>query len=331
MATYTPVDINVWKGRVDGETADVLRWHQVMQVVDLSLNPLPLIEDHQQGIALIGFCCDEGVRRNNGRVGAAGAPLAVRTASRNFPVIASHILMVDAGDVSCMDGDLESAQQMLGEMVSRIRHSGYLPIVLGGGHEVVYGNFIGITPLLPKQEFGLINFDAHFDLRELNPGTGATSGTGITQIKSYCNGVGNPFHYLAIGIQQYGNTKKLFDIANKMDAVYVLSENFSEDQLEHIITIVNGIISNADILQLTIDMDVFASPFAPGVSASSPNGILPNSMFKRLLRHIILSGKVASVDIAETNPIFDIDNRTSNLAASLIFDIVQAADVNTDW
>jgi formiminoglutamase len=116
-----------------------------------------------------------------------------------------------------------------------------------------------------------------------------------------------------------------------MDAVYILSENFTEDQLEPIITIVNGILGNADVLQLTIDMDVFATPFAPGVSAPSPGGIFPSSMLKRLLRHIILSGKVASVDFAETNPSYDIDNRTSRLAASLIFDIVQAADVNADW
>jgi formiminoglutamase len=331
MATYTPTGKEVWKGRIDGDEEDVLRWHQVIQPCDLENKTLPVIEEHQQGIALIGFCCDEGVRRNHGRVGAAKAPLQIRNACCNFPVFASHIMMIDAGDVSCTDGNLEAAQQLLGEKIQLIRHSGYLPIVIGGGHEVAFANFNGIIPLLPKQEFGLINFDAHFDLRQVEEGTGATSGTGISQIKSWCDAMENPFHYLAIGIQQYGNTRKLFDVANKMDAVYILSENFTEDQLEPIITIVNGILSNADILQLTIDLDVFAAPFAPGVSAPSPAGILPNSMFKRLLRHIILSGKVASVDLAETNPLYDIDNRTSRLAASLVFDIVQAADVNADW
>jgi len=50
-----------------------------------------------------------------------------------------------------------------------------------------------------------------------------------------------------------------------------------------------------------------------------------------LLRHIILSGKVASVDIAEVNPAYDIDNRTARLAAALIFDMVQAADMNAEY
>jgi formiminoglutamase len=331
MAIYTPVKKDVWKGRIDGKEEDVLRWHQVMQVSDLENNSLPVIEEHQQGIALIGFCCDEGVKRNNGRAGAAGAPLSIRNACCNFPVFASHIMMVDAGDVACPDGNLEAAQQLLGEKIQVIRHSGYLPIVIGGGHEVAFANFKGIIPFLPNQEFGLINFDAHFDLRQVQVETGATSGTGISQIKSWCDDRENPFHYLVIGIQPYSNTRKLFETANKMDAVYILSEEFTEDQIERIITIVNGILGNADVLQLTIDMDVFASPFSPGVSAPSPGGLLPNNMFKRLLRHIILSGKVASVDLAETNPLYDLDNRTSRLAASLIFDIVQAADVNADW
>ena len=110
MAIYTPVDSQVWKGRIDGDGADVLRWHQVMQVVNLDTASLPVIQEHQQGIAFIGFCCDEGVRRNNGRLGAAKAPAAIRTASCNFPLIASHIHMVDAGDVYCPDGDLQAAQ-----------------------------------------------------------------------------------------------------------------------------------------------------------------------------------------------------------------------------
>ena len=68
-----------------------------------------------------------------------------------------------------------------------------------------------------------------------------------------------------------------------------------------------------------------------GVSASAFNGISPSAMFKRLLRHIVLSGKVSSVDICELNPKFDVDYRTSRLAAAFVFDIVQAADINAEY
>ena len=51
-----------WTGRVDPEP-DSPRWHQRIRA---------LSEDSPPGLALLGFACDEGVRRNYGRVGAAG-------------------------------------------------------------------------------------------------------------------------------------------------------------------------------------------------------------------------------------------------------------------
>ena len=51
---------NPWTGRVDGSGAEHARWHDIVQIA----GPEPRF-------ALIGFACDEGVRRNGGRVGAA--------------------------------------------------------------------------------------------------------------------------------------------------------------------------------------------------------------------------------------------------------------------
>ena len=65
--------LECWTGRIDPE-ADALRWHQCIQ---------PLAADSTPGIALLGFACDEGVRRNQGRVGAAEGPVALRRALAN--------------------------------------------------------------------------------------------------------------------------------------------------------------------------------------------------------------------------------------------------------
>ncbi|MES2646127.1 MAG: formimidoylglutamase [Bacteroidota bacterium] len=332
MARYDPIPSNCWQGRVDGDTQEVLRWHQVVQCIDLANETLPVImNEHQQGVCFIGFCSDEGVERNKGRIGAKSGPAAIRKACVNLPVIASHILMIDVGDVICDHKDLETAQQMLGAKIKRIRQANFLPVVIGGGHEVAYGNFLGLEPFEQKLEFGIINFDAHFDLRKIETSIGATSGTGIWQVSEFCKKKSMPFHYLSLGIQRYSNTRQLFEMADKMDAIYFLAEDLYETNAEQIIKVVNGIISNADMLQLSIDMDVFAAAYAPGVSATSYNGITPDNLFKRIIRHVVLSGKVATVDIAETNPLFDIDARTANLAASIIFDIIQAADVNAEF
>jgi formiminoglutamase len=166
MAIYQHSDAAIWRGRVDGDEPDVLRWHQIMHCINLETDTLPVIGSKHQGVAFIGFCSDEGVRRNEGRVGAMQAPRFIREACKNFPLIASHIVLADVGDIVCDDGDLETAQQELGRLVAQVKAANYLPIVLGGGHETAWANFLGIQPDKPKQEMGVINFDAHFDLRQ---------------------------------------------------------------------------------------------------------------------------------------------------------------------
>jgi formiminoglutamase len=60
---------------------------------------------------------------------------------------------------------------------------------------------------------------------------------------------------------------------------------------------------------------------APGVSAPSAAGIgWPN--FFPLLRKVFESRKVVSMDIAELNPRYDLDNRTAKLAAAIAFEMV---------
>ena len=329
MASYQKTAPGVWSGRIDGTDLDLLRWHQIIELSEPAI--LPDLEKGQQGIAFIGFCCDEGVRRNNGRVGAGDGPQTIRNYCGNFPVVADHIRLIDAGDVYCKDGDLGKAQTLLADKLAEIVNAGYLPIVLGGGQELSYGTFQSLKPKQEGLEYGIINFDAHFDLRAIKPEEPAHSGSWVWQVQNDCKNAGIPFHYLALGIQQYSNTRRLFELAIEMGAPYFLAEHFTSDQLENILKTINGIIANSDVLHLAIDMDVFAAPYAPGVSAAGYNGISPNAMFKRLLRHVVLSGKVAAIDIAEVNPSLDTDNRTSRLAAAFIFDIVQAADINAEY
>lgn len=329
MAYYRKTDPDIWTGRIDGTEPDLLRWHQVVQVCDAG--ELPKIKNGLQGIAIVGFCCDAGVKRNHGRLGAAEGPTVIRKACCNFPLVADHIIMADAGDVVCDDDNLEEAQELMASKIASISAAGYLPIVLGGGHETALCGYKALGSLPKKSEFGVINFDAHFDLRAVDPLVGPTSGTWAWQIAEDCNQKGIPFHYLVLGVQQYSNTRRLFELALEMGAPYFKAEEFTNDQLHKMLNHINGVLANSDKLLLSLDMDVFGSSFAPGVSASSFNGISPNAMFKRLLRHIVLSGKVSTVDISEVNPFFDVDNRTSKLAAAFVFDIVQAADINAEY
>ena len=79
----------------------------------------------------------------------------------------------------------------------------------------------------------------------------------------------------------------------------------------------NTFIKEVDYLYITIDLDGFSSAYAPGVSAPSPLGFTPHFAYK-VLAFLFKSKKVISLDIAELNPDFDIDENTANLAAKII-------------
>ena len=305
-----------WQGRIDGDGAEHLRWHQVIRTLDLSMETVLV----QPSIVLLGFACDEGVRRNMGRTGAKDGPQAIRKALSNLPSHLPSLKLFDAGDIICPGTSLEEAQQQLGLAISKILTQGGFPLVLGGGHEVTYGHFLGIKKW-GSSNLGIINFDAHFDNRE--PGeNGTSSGTGFWQIEQDQKKVNSALHYLAIGIQQTGNTKALFDRANHTGTIILSAPDFNEKNQGQNTKVLREFLSKIENLYLTIDLDVFASAYAPGVSAPTALGLIPDSYFFIILNLILQSGKLRSVDFAELNPTLDQDQRTARLAAALIDHIV---------
>lgn len=131
------------KGRIDSTTdVSAFRWHQLIQFVDL--NKTIKTDSELMNICFLGFCCDEGVRRNMGRAGAAKGPLSIRKEMANWPAnFHPHAQLFDAGDILCEDGNMEEAQEALSIAVQRIRDHNMFPILLGGGHEIALGHSWG--------------------------------------------------------------------------------------------------------------------------------------------------------------------------------------------
>jgi formiminoglutamase len=304
--------MQLWQGRVDPE-ADSPRWHQRIQ---------PLVAGSPAGVALLGFASDEGVRRNHGRVGAVNGPQAMRKALAN---LAWHRQgpAYDAGDVVCADGDLDGAQSRLGQHVCALLDAGHLPIVLGGGHEVAFGSWQGIAahlgraaaPRMDAPRIGIINFDAHFDLRD--PTHVHSSGTPFAQIAEQCAARGWPFAYACLGVSRASNTRALFQRAAQLNVLVREDREIGEGSLAAITEQLQGFIADCDVIYLTIDIDVLPACEAPGVSAPAARGV-PLALLEPLLESVRDSGKLRLADLAELNPEHDIDSRTARVAARLI-------------
>ncbi|MEC3874114.1 formimidoylglutamase [Chryseobacterium salviniae] len=297
----------IWQGRLDGEE---LLFHRIFQRVKEETN-YDLIST--KDFVVHGFAVDEGVRRNKGRQGAKDAPDLIRKNMANFPVIRPDFSLLDFGNITCDDENLEDAQNNLAKNVSKVLLKNGRSVVLGGGHEVTYAHYLGLKTAFPEQKIGIINIDAHFDNREPENGIGASSGTGFWQIAQE-----GPVNSLHIGIQRNSNTLKLFDTAHQYGMKYILADEIFFENLPSVYQRINDLVERVDYLYLTICMDVFNASIAPGVSASAYNGIFADAAFMHLYKHILKSEKLLALDVAEVNPVYDIQDRTARLAATLI-------------
>jgi formiminoglutamase len=314
------VEMSAWQGRVDSEEAvAALRWHQVVVQLDEQSEPGSMV--------LLGFACDEGVKRNKGRPGAVDGPEAIRRSLANLSFQGDQPVY-DAGNIGCSDGDLEAAQMSLANTVSTLLGRDLNVTVLGGGHEIAWGSYQGIAAYLDtiKDEnstVGIINFDAHLDLR--NPAQGCSSGTPFRQIAEWCEQQGKAFRYHVIGFNPSANTTALTEYAKSKNVSWIEDVDAHLANLDKICAGLRDFMSDVDYLYVTICLDVFTAANAPGVSAPASVGISSELVIK-LLREIRslsteLEVPILLSDVAELNPQVDIDQRTARLAARLVWEL----------
>ncbi len=322
------LDRRIWQGRTDPEDGELgQRFHQKVKSAEDAKTP---------GVMLMGFACDEGVARNRGRVGAYGAPVEIRKMLANLPWHHGSLALYDNGDIHCDDHDLTRAQTLLANQVAEALKYKQFPLVLGGGHEVAWGSFQGLANYVAQKcpniapKIGIINFDAHFDLRTPSGASRAgSSGTPFSQIAEHCQKRNWPFHYACLGVSRASNTEALFNKAESLSVLAVEDTDFSAANFTAIEDQISTFIAQMDAIYLTIDMDVFPAATAPGVSAPAAHGV-DYSLIEKLIRTITDAKdadgnrKLKLADIAELNPRYDIDNHTSRLAARLVWTITRS-------
>lgn len=316
MKNYSPPQKTHWKGRESGQK---LYFHERIQLIDLLNDSLK----DKKGFAILGYACDEGVRRNKGRVGAKHGPDSIRHwLGKKACHLDSALNIYDAGNITCINGQLEITQSNTTQTISSLLANDLFPIVLGGGHDLAYAHFMGLANHLDpteKGEIGIINLDAHFDLRIDNDGP--NSGTPFYQIARYCQDHDQNLNYLCLGIQQDSNDANLFNTAYSMGVESLTLEYFKMSHWTKIEMTLLSFIDKVDHIYLTIDLDGFSSAYAPGVSAPSPFGFDPDLALK-CIETIGQSGKLLSTDLVELNPKYDIGEPTARLAAGLAIKIM---------
>ena len=247
-------------------------------------------------IALLGIPDDTGVKLNNGRPGAAEGPAAFRAALQRYGVAQPHDwdwpTIWDAGDIQIVPGDLHATHERVTEATRAIIEQGVFPIMIGGGHDLTFP-FVRAVAEYHKPMHG-IYFDAHLDVRdETGSGmpfrrlieSGAASTLRVHGLDPYANSREHTEWFLAHGGRIAGRNH---------DDYWLAQPTF-----------------------VSLDMDVFDSAYAPGVSALNPNGWTP-ALTELWIYQAGRHKQVKCFDIMELSPPHDQDARTARLAARML-------------
>ena len=317
-----------WSGRDDGPGAQHARWHTVMRPLAADLAGLgdsgssddsggsSGSEDSvgSGGVVVLGFASDEGVRRNKGRVGAADGPDALRAALGSLADPGRPL--ADAGDVVVADGDLEAGQARLGAAVAAVLDAGALPVVLGGGHAVAFGTYLGWAPSAGRERWGVLNIDTHFDLRD-DPTP--SSGTPFLQAARAEADAGRTLRYGIVGISRANNTAALFETADALGVTYLEDDACDPAAVR---AFVADFLADVDRVHLTIDLDALPASVAPGVSAPAGFGIGLDAV-RAAVSTVARTGALGILEVAELNPRYDIDARTARVGARLVDEAIR--------
>jgi len=246
-------------------------------------------------------------------------------------------VVVDRGDVRIpiRDADGQTAQsedKYLDEITQiceavydagkKVVQQGHFPLFLGGDHSIAVGTVAAVSADDPT---GLIWIDAHgdFNTPETSP-SGNIHGMPLAALigeghPSLVN-VGRPGlkvlpeNVVLIGQRDLDLSEKT---RLKKSGITVFTMRDIDEQ--GISSVANKAVmkfAHLKRIHLTLDMDALDPMEAPGVGTPVPGGLSYREA--HLLMEILAdSGKVASMDLVEVNPILDVANKTAELAVEL--------------
>ena len=254
--------------------------------------------------------------------GAAGGPEAVRMAFRYFTTYSpdwdtdiAALKVRDLGDISGHLTDVSKAHSNIEGAVRDALSIGapFLPIIVGGDHSITAPAVRGLMAANPGKRIGIINIDAHFDVRVLD--SGPHNGTPFRQL---VEGGVNGNNVVELGIHGFMNAAYYRQWANEQGITTITGRDIYKRGMEACILEALGIAGEGtDIIYLSVDIDCLAYPWAIGTSASSPEGLSAWD----LMEAMFICGqhpKVGGLDVVEIDPTRDVNDLTARSGCTAI-------------
>ena len=225
------------------------------------------------------------------------------------------IHIVDLGNVR-IGKDLNDTYYAVNQVLTELMKNKIVPIIIGAGQDLTYtmyqvyeptGKLINITAVDPM-------FDIGNDKESLN------SHSYLSHIILH-----QPnflFNFTNIGYQSYYVDTENIELMKQL-----LFDAYRLGNIKQNIELAEPLIRNANLL--SFDIAAIRAADAPGVKNASPNGFNGEEAC-RMTRYAGLSYKLSSVGFFEYNPHYDINSRTANLIAEMIWYFIEGFSMRQD-
>ncbi|MDU0371462.1 formimidoylglutamase [Hymenobacter endophyticus] len=272
-------------------------------------------------VCLVGLPLDFGTVLEGGRAGAAGAPDAIRRELRRYHktynlehnVRLDGLRIADAGNLDLRHPDHAANHQTIRSELARLLNQYPRVVVLGGSHDGTYSTVRGLRDATGGQAVGGINLDAHADVKD-RPGL-ISSGTPFGKLLREEVLAGPRF--TEIGLHSNLNTWEDIDFLHQQQARIVPLAQVQQDGMPEYMRRALRHATAEGPAFVSFDVDGCAEAYAPAVSAPSADGFTP----RQAVQAAFLAGKEPDVllfEVVEFNPLYDRDNQTARLAATIV-------------
>ena len=288
-------------------------------------------------ITLIGAPTDVGA----GARGASMGPEALRVAQLQAVLEAQGLEVIDRGNLGGPPNPWQppvSGYRHLPEVAewNRLVHeavleelaAGRLPMLLGGDHSLAIGSISAAAKHCRDtgRKLRVLWFDAHadFNTHVLTPSgnvhgmpVACLCGHGPAELVSIGGQVPaiNPAQLRQIGIRSVDAGEKRFvhEVGIEVFDMRYIDEMGMRYTLEQAL---HGVDDDTHV-HVSLDVDFLDPDIAPGVGTTVAGG--PTYREAQLCMEMVAdTGRLASLDVVELNPAFDVRNRTAEVAVDLI-------------
>jgi formiminoglutamase/agmatinase len=253
-------------------------------------------------VALFGLPYDGAVL---GRKGARLGPDAIRAQLRRLKLPeGAPRRWLDLGNARVPDEPAAASETAAAAMRAALA-TGAFPVALGGDHSLTFGLVKAVAEA--RGPVAVLNIDAHLDVREAAVPNSGTSFRRLVDAKVV------PAEWITeVGVREFANSPH-----------YIAWARRAGMHVHPSLVLPELPASATGGLYISLDIDVLDESAAPGVSAPTPGGPSTRELFA-YLQEVAHRLPVVAMDVVETCPPLDVDDRTARAAAWSVLSVVSA-------